>query len=244
MAKKVVTKNIKSIFEAPVLNPEIKKAMEEEMEGLEVAFDRAKILAGGGLLFEIPSENLDELQTVKELEGVVLDHHHVNGYWKEKYTGGSIPPDCGSIDGKFGEGRPGGDCKSCPLNQFGSHEDGKSKACKNMHRIYLLRSGEVLPILITLPPTSIKNFSSYLAKKIITKGLRSFGVITRITLKKAQSQGGIAYSQAQFNVVDVLDKETAQNMEELSRSLKVTTRKVDTIEDYTIEEDNKNPALT
>jgi len=240
MAKKAATKNIKPIFEAPMLNPEIKKAMAEEMEGLEVAFDRAKILGGGGLLFEIPSDSQDEVQTVKEIEGVILDHHHVNGYWKAKYTGSNNPPDCGSIDGKFGEGSPGGDCRLCPLNQYGSHEDGKSKACKNMHRIYLLRSGEVLPILITLPPTSIKSFSNYLAKKIITKGLRSYGVITKITLKKAQSQGGIVYSQAQFNIADVLDEKTAKNMEELSRSLKATTRKVDTIEDYTTEEENQN----
>jgi len=240
MAKKSAVKTVQPIFEAPMLNPEIKEAMEEEMECLEVAFDRAKILGGGGLLFEIPSDTQNEFQTVKEIEGVILDHHHVNGYWKEKYTGGGTPPDCGSIDGKIGEGSPGGDCRSCHLNQFGSHEDGKSKACKNMHRIYLLRSGEVFPILITLPPTSIRNFSNYMAKKIITKGLRSFGVITRITLKKAQSQGGIAYSQVQFNIAAVLDEKITKDMAELSKSLKSTTRKIDTIEDYTIEEENQN----
>lgn len=243
MAKKSEVEIIKSIFEAPILNPDIKKAMEEEMEGLDLAYDKAKILAGGGLLFEIPSENLDEYETVKEVEGVILDHHHINGYWKEKYTGASTPPDCGSIDGKYGEGNPGGDCKICPLNQFGSDEEARGKACKNMHRIYLLRSGEVLPILVTLPPTSIKNFSNYMAKRVITKGLRSFRVITRISLKKAQSQGGISYSQAQFKLVKPLDEKTAKDMEELSKHLKASTRRVDSIEDYTLEETNENNAI-
>ena len=50
--------------------------------------------------------------------------------------GGSNPPDCGSFDGITGTGTPGGICKNCPFNQFGSGE-GKSKACKNRRMLYL-----------------------------------------------------------------------------------------------------------
>ena len=34
---------------------------------------------------------------VKEFSAVILYHHPVLQYYKEKYTGGSNPPDCGSF---------------------------------------------------------------------------------------------------------------------------------------------------
>ncbi|SET46326.1 hypothetical protein SAMN05660297_02479 [Natronincola peptidivorans] len=237
MAKKSAAKKAveKIEFQAPVVEETIKEAMAEDMEGLEIFFDRGKIPSGGGLAFEIPGEDIDQPQLVQQLVGVMVDHHPVNGYWQEKYSGGNNPPDCSSMDGKRGEGTPGGDCKTCPLNQFGSDEDGRGKACKNMHRIYLLRSGEILPILLTLPPTSLKNLSNYMAKRIITKGHRSYSVVTRITLKKAQSSSGITYSQAEFTVAEVLEKETAQQMAAFSEGIKGITRQVKVMDDYILE---------
>ncbi|AOY74711.1 hypothetical protein [Clostridium formicaceticum] len=222
----------KTGFQLPIAQEEIKEAMLQEMEGLELSFDRAKIPSGGGLAFEVPGEEADRPQLLQELVGVMVDHHPVNGYWQEKYTGGSNPPDCSSMDGKKGEGSPGGDCKTCPLNEFGSDEDRKGKACKNMHRIYLLKSGEMLPLLLTLPPTSLKNFSNYMAKRIITKGHRSYSVVTKITLKRTQSSSGIPYSQAQFTVAEVLEKDIAQQLAEFAEEIKRITREVEVMEDY------------
>ncbi|MCC5910045.1 MAG: hypothetical protein JJT76_06370 [Clostridiaceae bacterium] len=241
MGKKSVAKKTvnKTGFQVPLVQEEVKEAMAEEMEGLEILFDRAKIPSGGGLAFEVPWEDVDQPQLLQELIGVIVDHHPVNGYWQERYNGGNTPPDCSSMDGKRGEGSPGGDCKTCSLNQFGSDEDGKGKACKNMHRIYLLRSGEVLPILLTLPPTSIKNFSNYMAKRIITKGHRSYGVVTKITLKKVQSNSGITYSQAQFTLEEVLKPEVVEQMTEFSRGIKGTTRQVEVLDDYIVESEEK-----
>ena len=72
-----------------------------------------------------------------------------------KYTGGNQPPDCCSFDGVTGEGEPGGACRKCPLNQFGSGENG-AKACKNRRRIYVLREGEIFPLLLSLPTGSLQ----------------------------------------------------------------------------------------
>ena len=81
--------------------------MAEELEGLEDGFDRVKIPSGGATMFELPGDEADEPEMVKEFSAVILHHHPVLQYYKEKYTGGSNPPDCGSFDGVTGEGTPG-----------------------------------------------------------------------------------------------------------------------------------------
>ena len=212
----------------PALNDDLAEVIAEEMDGLSIEFDRVKIPSGGGLAFEVPGDDPDEPDMKKEIVGVIVDQHAVNAYWAVKYSGQNNPPDCSSMDGKEGVTSDGvkKPCNSCPYNEWGSDEDGKSKACKNMRRVYILPEGEMFPLLLTLPPTSLKNFSNYLAKRVIAKGRRSYNVLTKVSLKKAVSSGGITYSQASFSLAGVLSEEDAKKMEEYSRGIKVITRKL------------------
>lgn len=179
--------------------------MAEEMNGLSASFERVKIPIGGGTVFEIPGDDSDDVDTVKEINAVILHHHPLNAYYATKYTGGTNPPDCGSYDGLVGVGNPGGSCKNCPYNVFGSGENG-AKACKNRRRLYLLREGDIFPMILSLPTGSLKGFTRYLMR-ILPKYKNSNAVVTRFTLKKATSGTGIAYSQAQFSVARVLSPE-------------------------------------
>lgn len=173
-------------------------ALSEELSGLSGSFERIKIPAGGMTVFEIPGENPDIPETVKEFSAVILHHHPLYAYYTDKYTGGSNPPDCGSFDGVTGEGNPGGDCGKCPYNKFGSGENG-AKACKNRRRIYLLREGEIFPMILSLPTGSLKDFTRYIMR-LLSKGKKSNAVVTKFALKKATNNSGIAYSHAQFSV--------------------------------------------
>ena len=132
------------------------------------------------------------------------------------------------MDGKIGVDQDGNrkPCNSCPMNEWGTAEDGRGKACKNMHRVYILREGEMLPLLLTLPPTSLKNLSDYIALRIVSKGMRSYGVVTKVSLKKAQNAGGINYSQAVFAVAGTLAPEQVAAMSEYSQGVKVLTRQL------------------
>ena len=100
---------------------------EEIAQFAEVPFDRVKIPSGGGLAFEIPGDDPENPDVAKELIGVIVDHHLINAFWQDKYSGGNTPPECSSMEGKVGTGNPGGSCKLCPLNQFGSGEGGHGK---------------------------------------------------------------------------------------------------------------------
>lgn len=196
----------------------------EELEGLNISFDKVRIPAGGSTMWELGGDTPDEIEATKEIEGVIVDHYPVNAYFENEYTGEVAPPTCSSMDGKIGSGEPGGSCVSCPLNKYGSADDGKGKKCKNLRRVYILRSGEILPLLITLPPTSIRNFSDYVSKRIVTKGMKTCDVVTRLTLAAEKSSTGIKYSKVQFAIARKLNDEEKSSMRNFSENIKHTTR--------------------
>ncbi len=233
-------------FELVTLQGEIAENIAAEMDGLgTLPFDTVKIPSGGGLTFEIPGEDEDEPDVVTEIRGVILYHYPVNAYWRDAYNGTNVPPDCASMDGKKGIRQETGeiiDCASCPHNQFGS--EGKGKACKNTHRCYILREGNPIPLLLTLPPTSLKYLRNYLGKKILLKGLRSFDAITKITLKKEKSSGGITYSRAAFSFGGLLDEQQRIAAREMAETIKNMTQPDITVNDYNVPSAAPNGGFT
>ena len=60
--------------------------------------------------------------------------------------------------------------------------------CQNRRRIYLLRDGELFPMLLSLPTGSLQEFTRYLVS-LLTKGRKSNAVVTRFSLQKATNKG-------------------------------------------------------
>ena len=174
----------------------------EDADGMEsVNFQRVKIPSGGQLQFEIPTEDPDNPDYDKTLEGVILYNHSSYALWPEgsEYDEDTKPV-CMSVDGKTGIGIPGGACATCPNNAYGSATDGgRGKACKNMRHIYLLRSGEYMPLLISLPPTSLKSFREFLNRAFVMRRRATYGSIVQIGLKRENN--GNDYSVATFRLV-------------------------------------------
>lgn len=214
-------------FELATIDGNFADIISDEMEGLgQMPFETVKIPSGGALAFEIPGDSEDQPDTVKELVGIVVDHHAVNACWIEEYAGGNTPPDCSSGDGKTGTRSDGStcDCATCPYNQFGSARVGSGKLCKNMHRIYILRSGDIMPMILTLPPTSITAWKNYVAKRIVLRGKRTWQSLTKISLKREKNNAGIAYSEAVFTKVADLSPAECEQIKPLIDGFKVMTR--------------------
>lgn len=197
----------------------LNEAMADDCQGLEFSFDRVKLPAGGGTAFEIPSAESDETEMSKDISGVIVYNHPAYAYYRDKYTGGNNPPDCGSFDGVTGIGTPGGSCQNCPYNKFGSGE-GQSKMCKNKRMLYILREGELFPITLSLPTGSLKSFTNYV-KSQLSRGRKLNQVVTKITLKKATNASGIAFSQAVFAFERMLDAQERTAVAEVTESVKV-----------------------
>jgi hypothetical protein len=205
--------------------------LSEELDGLSLSFDRIKVPSGGGLAFEIPGDDADTPDMAKEVKGVILYHHPVHGYYKEKYTGGNTPPDCASRDGHTGIEAITGEvknCAECPNNKFGSGENG-AKLCRQKRRLYVLREGEALPVVLSLPTCSLADFSKYVMR-LLSKGKKSAAVVTKFTLKKAQNSGGISYSQAVCAVDRDLNSDEQEAIDKLAEQVKRFAGKVDLAE--------------
>lgn len=222
-------------FDLVTLTGEIAEAIAEEMDGLgSIPFDRVKIPAGGGLAFDIPGEDEEHPESAAELVGVILHHHPVNAYWPDAFSGANDAPECSSLDGKTGVVRETGevkDCESCPFNQY--KDDGTGKDCKNIHRVYLLREGNPVPLMLSLPPTSLKFLRDYLGKRVLLKGMRSYSCVTKITLKKEKNAAGITYSRAVFTFVSKLSDEQAKAAKEMADQLKERNKDVEVEADIT-----------
>ena len=179
----------------------------DDMDGLQLTMQRVKIPGGGNLQFEIRGDDPDNPDYERKLVGVILYHHLANAYWPEgsEYDD-NVPPFCQSFDGKQGYGEPGGVCAACAFNQFGSTANGSGKACKNMRQIYLLRSGEYLPLQLSLPPTSLRPFNDFMNLAFVARRRPSYSAIVEIGLKRAES-GGYTYSVATVRKVRDLEGE-------------------------------------
>lgn len=185
----------------------------DEMDGLRLNFPKVKIPSGGMLQFEVPGDDPENPEYEKTLEGVILFNHASGAYWQEgsEYDE-TTSPLCSSVDGRVGIGEPGGTCAVCPLNQFGSALDGsgKGKACKNMRVLYLLRSGDYMPLQLALPPTSIRPFNDFYSLCFASRRRGTCGSLVQIGLKR-MSNGKDDYSVATFRKVsDFSGEELAQ----------------------------------
>src|SRR3989304_6389367 len=93
---------------APQDESKLREIMSANLEGLTPEFTVVKIPTGGGIAFEVPTD--EDIETEKELIGVILDHYPARANWPEKFSGMGQPPECSSLDGKkgtkYGDGAP------------------------------------------------------------------------------------------------------------------------------------------
>lgn len=174
----------------------------EDYAGLQLNFQRVKIPSGGTLMFEIPSDNPERPSYVESITGVIIYSHPNYAYWSEgsEYDDTKTPL-CTSIDGIKGCGTPGGACNLCELNKFGTATDSNGnptsgKACKNMRNLYILRNGEYMPIVLSLPPTSLRPYSDFINACFAPRRRPTYASVVEIGLKKVEAAKD--YSVATF----------------------------------------------
>ena len=199
--------------------------LQDDLDGVQLSFTRVKIPSGGAVFFEIPGDNPDDPVPTKEIEGIILYSHLNYAYWPDgsEYDD-NIPPLCTSFDGKVGCGEPGGACDMCMFNKYGTATDGKGnpskgKACKNMRNLYILRSGEIMPIMLSLSPTSLKPYNDFASACFLSKNRPTYTGIVKISLRKVE--GANAYSVAVFKKVRNFEGEELAKVTAYAKNFRV-----------------------
>ena len=240
--------NFKIVSRYEGVDPELLAELQDQMEDLDdesgIQCRMIKIPAGGGLAYEVQGEDDDDVEYKKEISGVIVFTHRMNGYWPNSYGTGEGEdkiPLCSSMDGKTGLCRDSGEvrsCESCPMNQFSSAigsngEAARGKACKNMRRLYMMLDSDPNFYLLTVPPTSIKEVNRQLTKIMGSKGIPYTGLIVSLKLEKAVNAGGIAYSKVVIEKKGLLPAEVANTAREMRRQIKEQYQNMAiTLEDY------------
>lgn len=164
------------------LNPEAQAELYQELDedGVELRMSdltRVKVPTGGTTQFMIFDEDGVE-QAVREIVGVVLATVDRRSFWQRKLDeaggegeeGGEGPPDCSSRDGQTGQGmygvdsdlHPSGDCETCPMAARGSAGTGtQASKCKSQKLLFLASTMEQLPMIVTVPPGSLKSYRDF-----------------------------------------------------------------------------------
>jgi hypothetical protein len=196
---------------------------------LDRDLDRIKVPSGGGLQWRVPTLEGDEDRS--ELTGVIVLWKNVRQYYATSFDEApNMPPTCSSPDGVIGLGHPdheGADdpegppitreCATCPQAQWGSG-NGKGQACQQNRLLFMLTEGDMLPLVVKLPATSIKPCAEYF-KKLTRTGKPFFAVQTKITLERSKSGDGIEYSEARFAMGAALTKDEVSMMRGYKQAL-------------------------
>lgn len=186
-------------------------------------FGVVTIAGGGAGVFKVKEPGAEEpTNGVQEIECVILASHKTNVRWGHDYgtRQQGERPVCRSMDGETGVEEETGEthnCADCPYNQFTA--DGGRKACTNKRQLYIMREGDLLPILFALPPSALQAYDNYRALVRLTLRSRLFSVVTRITLKSDKNANGNEYSKPVFEAVGKLPLEDAQRMQEFATGI-------------------------
>jgi hypothetical protein len=147
---------------------------------------------------------------------VILDGILQNTFYEGRYDADNMtPPTCFALgrDDKTLAPHPTvvergqaqhATCRGCPMNEFGTAENGKGKACGNRVRLMVVKAGDltaegrftydpkdydeehftsaVAPVL-AVPPTSIGAYATYVKSVANTLKMPPHGVFTKISVK-------------------------------------------------------------
>jgi hypothetical protein len=166
----------------------------------------------------------------KEIVGVIIFQSPGRSYWKDPLGTGSSRPDCRSLDGRNGEGTPGGECFGCPLNEWDSGEGGRSKACTESHRLFVLEPGKALPSLLILPPTSLGAGKEYMVS-LTQDVIPYWAALTRFTLVPDKNQDGKPFSRVSLEFVDAISPNDREALKAYRAGIIPSLKQVEIVSD-------------
>lgn len=191
-----------------------------------------------------------------QLACYVLDSMYENTFYADKYDADNpLPPTCYAFGRDRSEMEPHETmqadldffkpqherCKGCPLNEFGTADKGRGKACQNRERLMLIPAGmyekvkgsrdfqlmlledpqalaEVEAMYLKLPVTSVKTYDKYVKSVAAAVGYPPYAVVTRIfTVPDAGDQYHIEFELVEKASDDVLAALSVRHAEAMDK---------------------------
>ena len=221
MAKDKEEKGLVPVGDMSNLPAEVKEMYaEDSKENLENVNDSFHRLSTKGSRFKINGE-LAGREGI-EFQAVILREMPVNVFYKGAYDPNNVEmPDCFSVGGLNPDLSVKDPCSTscigCPNNNFNTGTDAEGnpsggKACNNTRRLILTVPGIELPVMLSIPPSSLGAFNDYL-KLLATKKIPLAALVTKITFDQDSE-----FPRPIFEMGSLLDTETYKEMRVLRNS--------------------------
>jgi hypothetical protein len=176
---------------------------------------RMKLLGQGNLGLNIADE------VAPDATIVFLKFTPSNVYLEKAADGGMMLPKCWSWNGIAPDANSNQvmspTCKDCKWNEFGSAEKGRGKRCTNTFRTFVLLPGTRIPIMFSIPTTSMGAFQELLGKMMFHDIMLNRAVV-KVTTERV-TKNTFPVTLAKFTIVGRLDDEAAKVVEELSAAV-------------------------
>ena len=206
-------------FAIMAMNPEsIGEALRENLgnEGLTSSdLEKITLPSGGSTSWVVEDFFTGEEKQMDELKGIILHQHTSKAFWSKAFSGEGTLPDCSSSNGSTGVGNPGGPCKQCPKNRFGSK--GRGKMCRETRDLFFLREEGMLPAVIAVPPSSLADLRKF-NLRLAASGVRLCDVVVGLRLKSEKNQDNLRYSKIRLQVLSQLTPEESAIVREYQKS--------------------------
>jgi hypothetical protein len=199
-------------------------------------FDRIRVPRSGNTTWAI--EDLEGSHKTEEIEAVIVHWLPNRAYWETPFAGAAAgsPPDCRSTDLRNGDGAPGGVCSYrgrpvCPFAQFGSDTNGgRGSACRESRFLFLAQQGSLLPAVVQIPRTSLRNCTDYF-KRLGARGIAYNHVLSSLTLT-AEEINGFTVTVVNFRLARRFTPEECAVIDAYSEELAAFVQSADLIPEH------------
>jgi hypothetical protein len=171
--------------------------------GVNITVPNLPIVRISGQCYIVPTRRGEVRLERMTIVPVRIDNTRV--YYNTPY-GSKQPPACISSDGITGEGNPSGACSECPFNAWGSAVGGRGKACQQRMRLLVLWGNLLLPLVVSLPRTSVEP-AEQLLFELATEDVLYHETLMSLEFEQATNGVGIQYPRPTLRSVRDLTPE-------------------------------------
>lgn len=228
-----VSEEFAASFPAIAPDPELAELMADSLGDMELSprdLPRVKVPSGGGLLWTTVVEG--KATGTDALEGVLTYFRKQRAFWTDPNPKGNAP-DCTSLDGRApvpgGMYAAGGEradqnpahlCKTCPMFQPGTDlKGGRGAGCKDQRALFLVKKNEVLPTVVTVPPSSVRSFEQFIIGLVNTR-TGWWSVTVSLTLEEASNAAGDKFARIKVTPTGKLSADEAKAVKDFGEYIK------------------------
>jgi hypothetical protein len=190
---------------------------------------RVKTPAAGGTQWQIQAAGGDKPEYAEAIEGILVYYHKQGVLWpSDDALKGTLPvlrtfdlqtaEQVGPIPDAMIDAME--KCRidertfkwtTLPWNEWGTGKGGVGKRCKEQRVLYVLRQGDMFPLIITAQPGSLNSVTDFI-KRLFESSHKKFGeavpyyrCVVRLSLKQETAKNGQVYAQIVPSLVACID---------------------------------------